>query len=185
MKGVIIYQGKYGATEQYAQWLAEALQLPALRAKSVDAELLANYDTVIMGGSVYMGKLTIRKWLRQNIYPLHKKKLFLFVVCGTTNDDQNEQRKIIETNIAPPTRQAAETFFLPGRCVVDKLFFKDCLILKMRALLLKDPGLKAMMSQGFDRMNKQSLDELIAAIRRYDSRSNDPVLPNRSHLTDV
>ena len=30
MKGLVIYKGKYGATEQYAMWIGQELQMPVV-----------------------------------------------------------------------------------------------------------------------------------------------------------
>jgi menaquinone-dependent protoporphyrinogen IX oxidase len=166
MKGVIIYQGKYGATNQYARWLADALGLPVLRAQSATPAMLSRYDFVILGSSIYVGKLVIVKWLQQNMSLLANKKVFLFIVCGTTIENKVEQRKIIDNNLDPESLNTAETYFIPGRCVVSKLSWKDHLMLKMGAWLEKDPIKKNVMKQGFDRMDKKNLEPLIFAVKQ-------------------
>ena len=64
MNAIIIYQGKYGATKQYAIWLGEDLELRVQAAKIINGEQLARYDTLLIGSSIYIGKLQARKWLR-------------------------------------------------------------------------------------------------------------------------
>jgi menaquinone-dependent protoporphyrinogen IX oxidase len=164
MNGIIIYQGKYGATEQYAQWLAGALHMPFLKADEVTPTILACYDLVILGSSVYVGKLTIGKWLKRNPDLLAGKKLFLFIVCGTSAEDKEEQQKLLDNNLEPGFRKTTGVFFLPGRCIVSKLSWIDRLVLKMGAMLQKDPRKKAVMSHGFDHMDQKSLQGLIAAV---------------------
>lgn len=164
MNGIIIYEGKYGATEQYAQWLSAALHMPFLNVNQVTPTVLAGYNLVILGSSVYMGKLTIGKWLKRMPGLLTGKKLFLFIVCGTSADDESGRQQLLANNAAPEIVNAAGTFFLPGRCIVSKLSWIDRLILKMGALLQKDPKKKAVMTQGFDHMDQQSLQGLITAV---------------------
>jgi|SRR5579872_7425630 len=163
MKGIIIYQGKYGATQQYAQWLSDSLRLSFIEASAVTSVQLADHDLVILGSSVYVGKLVIAKWLKRNIDTLARKKILLFIVCGTPAGDKREQNKIIENNLDPPIRNIADVFFLPGRCVVSKLSWMDRLLIEMGAMMQKDPVKKASMKQGFDRMDRKSLDSLIVA----------------------
>lgn len=163
MKGVIIYQGRYGATAQYARWLAESLGFPVLPAENVTPPILASYDLVVAGSSVYVGRLLLAKWLDRQAAELAGKKVLLFVVCGTTADDPEQQRQLISYNIGPALRKAIKLFFLPGRCDISKLSWKDQIILKMGAWLQKDPQKKALMNQGFDRMDQKYLAPLIAA----------------------
>jgi len=164
MNGIIIYQGKYGATEQYAQWLAGALHMPFLKADQVTSGMLTGYDVVILGSSVYVGKLTIGKWLKENFNLLAGKKIFVFIVCSTSADDKAEQRQLLRTNLEPGGMKTTGVFFLPGRCIVSKLSWKDRFVLKMGAMLQKDPQKKAVMSQGFDYMDKKNLRSLISAV---------------------
>ena len=167
MKGIIIYKGKYGATQQYAQWLSNSLTLPLLKAENAGPGTLEKYDLVILGSSVYIGKLIIREWLKQNLAALAGKKLFLFVVCGTPADAKDELQKIIENNLDAATRKRTKVFFLPGRCVVSKLYWTDRFMLKMGAMLEKDPKKKATMKSDYDLMDEKQLDSLIAAAREY------------------
>jgi len=67
MKGIIIYKGKYGATEQYANWLSAELDLPLVSADDISAEKLRIFDFVVLAGSVYIGKWMMRDWLKQNL----------------------------------------------------------------------------------------------------------------------
>jgi menaquinone-dependent protoporphyrinogen IX oxidase len=164
MNGIIIYQGKYGATEQYAQWLAGALHMPFLKADEVTPTILAGYDLVILGSSVYVGKLTIAPWLKRNPDLLAGKKLFLFIVCGTSAEDKAEQQKLLGNNLEPEVMKTKGIFFLPGRCVVSRLSWKDRFVLKMGAMLQKDPQKKAVMNHGFDHMDKKNLRSLILAV---------------------
>lgn len=165
MKGIIVYQGRYGATAQYARWLADALRLPLFGTEEATPALLAGYDLVILGSSVYVGQLLISKWLDRHAGLLAEKKVLLFVVCGTTADDPVLQQLLISDNLGPAIRKWVTTFFLPGRCIVSQLSWKDRFVLKMGAWLQKDPAKKAVMSQGFDRMDRKNLDPLIAALR--------------------
>nr|WP_294948119.1 flavodoxin domain-containing protein [uncultured Mucilaginibacter sp.] len=171
MRGIIIYQGKYGATEQYAQWLADALRLPLLKAENATPAILAGYELVILGSSVYIGKLTIGNWLKQNLGILAaKKKLLLFIVCGTTVDDAAQQKLIIQNNLDAAIRAATEVFFLPGRCVVAKLAWGDRIMLKLGAWLENDPKKKAVMNKGFDNMDAKHLEGVKASILRLVTR---------------
>ena len=66
MKGLIIYKGKYGATKQYVTWLADELHLPAIALEDVDEEHLRFFDFIILAGSIYIGKWTLRDWVNDH-----------------------------------------------------------------------------------------------------------------------
>jgi menaquinone-dependent protoporphyrinogen IX oxidase len=166
MKGLIIYQGKYGATDQYARWLAETLSMPLVGAESTTPALLTGYDLIILGSSVYVGKLVIANWLTENLSSLVNKKLFLFIVCGITANDKGEQQRVIDTNLDSKT---AEVFFLPGRCFIPGLNWKDRLTLKMGEWLQKDPKKKAVMRLGFDNMDRKYLNHLVTAVLKEET----------------
>src|SRR5437588_7827730 len=108
MNGIIIYQGKYGATQQYAQWLSDSLHLSFIEAGTVTSAMLADHDLVILGSSVYVGKMVIAKWLKRNLAALAKKKILLFIVCATPAADKREQQKIIDNNLDPAIRNIAD-----------------------------------------------------------------------------
>jgi len=164
MNGIIIYHGKYGATEQYAQWLSESLRMPMLSAKAARQSIIADYDIVILGSSVYVGRLVIHRWLKRNLSLLKNKKLFLFIVCGTSSDNSFQQQAIINNNVDPAIRGNCEIFFLQGRCIVSKLSWVDHFILKIGAMREKDPKKRANMTKGFDSMDKKNLKSLIGHI---------------------
>ena len=75
MKGIIIYKGKYGATQQYAEWAGKELNLPIATPENADPGTLAGYDFVAIGTSVYIGKFVINRWLKQQADILKNKKL--------------------------------------------------------------------------------------------------------------
>jgi menaquinone-dependent protoporphyrinogen IX oxidase len=76
MKGLIVFKGKYGATAQYAEWLGVALDIPVMEAEEVTAEIINDHDYVVVGSSVYVGKLRLRSWLAQFTPSLASRKTF-------------------------------------------------------------------------------------------------------------
>jgi menaquinone-dependent protoporphyrinogen IX oxidase len=76
MSAVIIYQGKYGATQQYASWLGESLKMEVKNTASINGEALKTYKVLLLGSSVYIGKLQIKQWLKDNQAFIRDKKIF-------------------------------------------------------------------------------------------------------------
>lgn len=164
MKNVIVYKGKYGATEQYAKWLSEVLLCPVYEAGSEPESLTQRADTVILGTSVYIGKLQLKQWISNHATQLISKKIFLFVVCGTP-DSQHEKRMVwIKQNIPPSLLPSCQVFFLQGRLKMSKLSWKDRLLLKIGARLSPDPIERKNMLTEYDDVKKENLQPLLAAI---------------------
>lgn len=160
MKSIILYKGKYGATQQYAEWLAAELHLPAMvPEKLAKGDINAN-DLIIIGSSVYVGKLLISDWLKQHAGNLKNKKLVLFVVCGSNNP--KEQEKVIKQHVPEGLIDPSCIFFLPGRLVKSKLSWKDRLLLRMGAMVAKDPETRRLMLQDRDNVKKENISGVIS-----------------------
>lgn len=167
MKGVIIYKGKYGATAQYAAWLAEALYLPVIDTDHQSVSDLSGYDYIIIGSPVYVGKLLIRDWLHKNAAILQGKKVFLFIVSSVPDDDKRRQETVIKANIPEELARASLIYFARGRVIVNKLSWTDKLMIKMGAIMEKDPEKKALMRRGFDGMKRENINPLIKNVLQY------------------
>ena len=69
MKGAIFFSGKYGSTEQYSKWISEGTGLPVFDIKDARADP-SKYDFLILGSSILYFRLTIRKWVKENLTTL-------------------------------------------------------------------------------------------------------------------
>jgi menaquinone-dependent protoporphyrinogen IX oxidase len=167
MSGIIIYKGKYGATAQYAHWLADDLDLPISRATFENQQILDYCQYVILGTSVYVGKLQLAKWIKQHQSMLAKKKIFLFIVCATPASEVQKLDAILKKNIPPELLRNSEVFFLRGRMKKQDLSAFDRFVLKMGASLVKDPDERRNMLTDFDEVRKKNLEDLKRAIRKY------------------
>lgn len=175
MKGLIIYKGKYGATAQYAKWIAEELKLPVHDATDHVNLQSAGEGPLILGTSVYVGKLQLTPWLQENLAALQHKKLFLFVVCGTPPTEKAKLESYIQGGLPPELKTNCTFFFLPGRLCISDLSWKDKFILKMGARLAPDPNTKKAMLTGYDRVKRENIAPLVREIRQY-SASIEPAL---------
>ena len=134
MKGLIVYQGKYGATAQYAEWLRQDLSIPALSSDRCTDLDINEKEMIVMGSSVYIGKLQLEPWLRKNIATLKNKALFLFVVSGTTLNETEKLAGYIRNSVPTEIASNCHIYFLPGRLRYKQLSPRDKLILNIGAL---------------------------------------------------
>lgn len=83
-KTAVVYQSKYGATGQYAQWLAKELACDLFEKKQIKPGELAAYNTIVYGAGVYAGQVGGIGFLAKNADLLKGKNLIVFA-CGLTD----------------------------------------------------------------------------------------------------
>ncbi|MFT8315355.1 MAG: flavodoxin domain-containing protein [Clostridium sp.] len=96
MKTLIIYATKHGFAEKCSKLLKDKLsgEVATVNIKKDTMPNISSFDKIIIGGSVYMGKIQkeITEFCTENFDTLKEKKLGLFV-CGMQKDS-------IETELA-------------------------------------------------------------------------------------
>ncbi len=172
MKGIIVYKGKYGATLQYAIWLGAELNLQILKTDYADAQKIAAADYVIIGTSVYIGKLQAASWLKRNEEILKNKKLVFFVVAGTPPDETAKLNAYFTQGVPEALRRNVTCHFLPGSLQFSCLSLMDKILLRMGARLA------AMRGEKIDQRdyNGVSKEKLIPVLKEARSLAGGPVL---------
>jgi menaquinone-dependent protoporphyrinogen oxidase len=100
-RALIVYGTRYGTTAETSQIIAETLRQEGFEVEVVDAkkdkvQSINDYDLVIVGSGIQMGKWTSEpeSFLRKYQEELSRKKLALFVSCGSANpQSEGEQKK--------------------------------------------------------------------------------------------
>ncbi len=114
MPALVLYKSKYGSTKQYAEWIGEALQAPVRSIDSVQEGELKEAGTVIIGGYVWVGKITAAPFLQKHWNILQGKRVALFSVSGSKPDDP-EVQKYVEASLPADIHAAIRFFPLWGR----------------------------------------------------------------------
>lgn len=95
MKTVILYATKYGSVRKAAELLREKLNGQTILADVAKEPVpsLDEYDTVILGGSVYMGRIQkkLSAYIQNNLDILLKKRIGVFLCAGATESKQQEK----------------------------------------------------------------------------------------------
>ena len=128
---IVIYHSKYGATKQYAQWLASELQADLKEYKKIKKHDLDAYDTIIYGGGIYMGHVNGVSLITKHLSSLQNKKLIVFGVGLLTPNEaltQTLQATVPDTTF----------FYLRGSLNYMRLNLKDKILMQ---------GLKRMLKQ--------------------------------------
>jgi len=115
-KIAVIYKSRYGATKQYAQWIAHALQAELFEASAVKPAQLKDYDVVVYGGGLYAGGISGVKLVAEN--PC--KSLVVFTV-GLADPQITDYTEILTKAFAPERLQDIKVFHLRGGVDYEKL----------------------------------------------------------------
>lgn len=139
MNTLIVYGTKYGCTEKCADMLAKKLEGKAdiqnlKNMKDID---LSQYDSIIVGGSIYIGRIQkeVSDFCTNNIEALKNKKLGLFI-CG-----MQEKELQTELNTAFPKELLSAAVVkecFGGQFILKNMSFMDKMVVKMVAKTDKD-----------------------------------------------
>ncbi len=140
MKTLIAYGTKYGCTEECAKKLAVKLNgtvdLKNIKTKK-DIDI-SQYDKVIIGGSIYMGKIQkeVSAFSLKNLDILKDKKIGLFICCMREGEIADT-----ELNDSFPeellTKAISKESF-GGEFILKKMSFMDRMIVKKVSKIDKD-----------------------------------------------
>ena len=130
MKTLIVYATKYGTTADCAMLLKNKLKGKVTLADiNKTTPQLKDYDQIIIGGSVYIGKTAkkLRSFCTANAGELRNKKLGLFLCCALTD----EAEKAFADNFPAELLKAAKaTGVFGSEARLDKMGFLDKTIIK-------------------------------------------------------
>lgn len=132
MNTVIVYASKYGCTEKCAELLSKKLsdKVNIINLKEVNDIDISKYEKIIIGGSIYIGKIQkeVTEFCSKNLDKLKEKRIGLFI-CGMQEGD------IINTELNQSFNSAlieiadAKECF-GGEFVFDKMNFMEKIIVK-------------------------------------------------------
>lgn len=164
MNGTIVYKGKYGARQQYAIWLGAALNLQVLKPDYAKPRIIENADYILIGTSVYIGKLQIAAWLKKNVAMLKGKKLVFFIVAGTPLHETDKLNAYFVQGVPEELREGASCYFLPGSLRYQRLSLKDRILLRAGARLANLKGEKMQVSD-YNDVSKEKLAPILKEVR--------------------
>ncbi len=170
MKGAILYKTKYGSTKQYANWIAEATGLPIFNV-SKDKINFSIYDFFVLGSPVIYYKLSIYDWVKDHFNKLEHKPVIFFSVSGAGAGD----KLMGWLTDSFPQRFISKMFHvaLRGRQIPSELTFFDRMMLQISGHFNKDDGARQEELHGFDYMDKNSIQPILAKIKELESTSID------------
>ncbi len=163
MKGIIVFKSQYGSTEQYARWLSAKTGLPMLPIQRASADRLKQYDFIVIGSNIKLGKIQASGWINRNWWLLREKEVLLFTVsCYELGS--SELHETLDRSLNALQQDHLAFFPLPGRLSPDRLNWLDKFMLQLGSSIEKDPEMREKMREGFDNVQMENLDELLEAV---------------------
>ena len=170
MNGAIFFSGKYGSTEQYANWIGEATGLPVFDIKDPNADPY-EYDYLILGSSIIYFKLSIRKWAETNLSKLKGRSKILFSVSGAGPSDKLEGwvAKSFPTVLLSQVEHVA----LAGRLDHSKVNWLIKVSLWVASVFNPDPQARKDERYGFDHVDKDSIKPIVDWVRQFENSAKE------------
>lgn len=140
MKGIIMYQSRYGSTKKYAEWLREKTGFDLIKTKEAKVNMMDEYDVIILGGGVYASGVLGLSFLKKNISKLKGKKLAVFCV-GASPYDEKAIAQAREFHFKDEM-DSIPLFYCRGAWDEDKMSFGDRTLCRMlqKAVAKQDPA---------------------------------------------
>ncbi|MGB5708133.1 MAG: flavodoxin domain-containing protein [Arenicellales bacterium] len=171
MNGAIFFSGQYGSTAQYADWISEATGLPMFAVNDANADP-SKFDYLILGSSVIVYKLSIRKWARANLASIENKPTILFTVSGAPAGAKLDGW--IAGSLPESLTSKMKHVALRGRLRPAELNWWVRLILRIGAWKNDDPEAKKEELLGFDYMDKSSIKPILELVQQIQSSEATP-----------
>lgn len=163
MKTLIAFSSKYGAAKKCAELVQKGLKhdVNLVNLKSGYSIDMKEYDTVIIGGSIYAGRFQKEaiKFIDNNKEDLLTKKIGLFTCC---KDEGKKAIEYMENNFPEwIVKKALVKEHLGHEINIEKMKFLDKVILKAVAKVDKS----------YSDIKTENIEKLINTINRLDGIS--------------
>ncbi len=164
MIGAIFFSSKYGSTAQYANWIGQATGLPVFDVKYNNPDL-SKYDFLILGSPIIYYKLSIHKWVKRHLAKLADKPIIFFSVSGAPAGSKLDGW--IADSLPEDFISRMNHVALRGRQIPEELSWYDRMMLKIAALVNKDPVARKQEFEGFDFMDKSSIAPILKLVKQF------------------
>ncbi len=171
MNTLIVYRSKHGTTGKCAAILSEKFPgtVDVYDLKLAVAPDLTKYDRVVIGGSIYAGRIQkeIKEFCTQNLNLLMNKKLGLFICCMFPNHAEMQLKNSFPQELL--SNAAAKESF-GGEMRFSDMNFAEKAITKMvsKAASKNDPTLSVMdMKSDVSMISMENIDRFVQRLNNF------------------
>ncbi|MCK8462417.1 flavodoxin domain-containing protein [Aliiroseovarius sp. S1339] len=178
MNGAIFYASKYGSTREYADWIADATGLPVYAIDAHEADP-ADFEFLVLGSPVIYYKLIFSKWVRRHLDAVLNKPTVLFTVSGAQAGKKLDGW--IKDSLPPSLIRHMHHVALRGRQNRQRLTWYDWFMLTIAGLLNRDRQAAREEVQGFDYMDRDSIQPVVDLIKELQAANGSDALPHATN----
>lgn len=173
MKTVVIYKSKTGFTKKYAEWISKELSADIFDAANVNINMLAKYDTIIYGGSLYAAGIIGINLITKNFDKLRSKRIVVFAT-GVSPSRDEVITEIRDKNFTTDQQKSIKFFYLRGGFNYSKLNIFDKFLMTLLKWKIKNKkqedlssdeiGMLSIYDKPVDYTNKKNIEKIITYI---------------------
>lgn len=171
MKTVIVYYSKTGFTRKYANWLADALECPAIPLHEVRPEDLEPAQIVIFASWFHAGNIQKLSWFKEQ--KLGDKKRAV-LATGATPGESALVKEALDNNFKTDRADYA-LFYAQSGLNYEKMALGDKLMMKMFASMMRkkkdksvdDEEMCRMIGGSFDGCRREYLEQVIRWVKSF------------------
>jgi menaquinone-dependent protoporphyrinogen IX oxidase len=172
-KTAVIYKSKYGSTEKYAKWIAEAAHADIYKVSDIKVDRLKDYEVIVYCGGLYAGGMLGFSFIKNNYGKFSDKKLIVVAVGATLKKEEAEE-EVKKQNLTAEMIEKVQFFLLRGGLNYKKMNFIDRLLMfmliksvKLKKTEVLNPDTKGMIAtygKVVDFTNKNTILPIVNAI---------------------
>ncbi|RZV43260.1 MAG: hypothetical protein EX271_04170, partial [Acidimicrobiales bacterium] len=155
-----------GSTAKYADRIGVATGLPVFSIEDSYADP-TKYDFLVLGSSVIVYKLTIRKWVTQNLAKIANKPIILFSVSGAGPGAKLD--KWVADCLPKTLVSSMQHVGLRGRLDMNEISWWLKLFMRIGSWKSDDPEVKKHELEGFDFMDESSISPVVEMVEKIQS----------------
>jgi menaquinone-dependent protoporphyrinogen oxidase len=167
MNTLILYSTKHGAAKKCAEMLSKKLKgkVDMVNIKEGKVTELSQYDKVIIGGAIYVGRVSkeLNEFCTKNLESLKAKKLGFYICCM---NGKEAEKQINENFPSELLKAAAAKKSFGGEFKFKEMNIFEKVVTKMvsKVLSKEDPSLTIDMKKDLSMLSEKTMDEFVQAM---------------------
>lgn len=155
---LIVYKSITGFTRKYAEIIGEELPCKVMDHRSVTAQTLSGYDTVVFGSRAHAGMIDGYKKMREMFQKSGAKHLVLFVTGAMPNAAEETIAEFWKQNLSADELSQIPHFYMQAGLCYERMPFSDKMMMKVAAVMLKRKKDKGDADRAFEKAISGSYD---------------------------
>lgn len=172
-KIIVIYKSSTGFTKKYAEMIAREINGALADFKTITAEMLSEYDSIVFGSRAHAGRIDGYKKAREIFQKSTANQMILFVTGATPNTAKEVIEEFWSRNLFAKEMANVPHFYMQSGLCYEKMAFTDKLMMKVFAVMVKkkkdknryEKELEQAVAGSYDISSKAYIEPLVSFIK--------------------